>query len=207
MPRFSTWTAPPTYHKNLLNPWPLVRGKDKDGKYCWQRDKVIEWLRARGDELDKTLTTDDDCRPAPAGKNMVQLFEIVNANLPEPRYEVYEIAEKYGHHVIFTPPYSPLSNPIEKTWAMIENRIRKQEDRPNNMNELDDALLASFLKVTEKSLIGAYKETRDWEDLMYALDDHFVDNGTGHDADDLVDDEDHGFGMNVRESNVESNDE
>ena len=76
-----------------------------------------------------------------------------------------------------------------------------------NMSELDDALLASFLKVTEKSLIGAYKETREWEDLMYALDDHFVDDGTGHDADDLVDDEDHGFGMNVRESNVESNDE
>ena len=42
---------------------------------------------------------------------------------------------------------------------------------------------------------------------MYALDDHFVDDGTGHDADDLVDDEDHGFGMNVRESKVESNDE
>ena len=42
---------------------------------------------------------------------------------------------------------------------------------------------------------------------MYALDDHFVDDGTGHDADDLVDDEDPGFGMNVCESDVESDDE
>ena len=193
-----------SYHKNLLNPWPVMGGKNKEGKYCWQRDKVIAWLRQRGTELSKDLIADDDCRPAPAGKNMIELFEIVNANRPEPRYEVYEIAEADGHKIIFTPPYSPLSNPIEKIWAIIKNRIRKGEKRPNNMNELDEMLVASMRKVTQKSWMGAYKATRAWEDKMYATDDNFVDESPGED---LVDDEDPGFGLNVCESDVEESDD
>ena len=61
------------------------------------------------------------------------MFEIVKANMPMPHYEVYDIANKYGHKVFFTPPYSPLSNPIEKIWAVIKNRIAGSEERPANL--------------------------------------------------------------------------
>jgi hypothetical protein len=128
-----------SYHKNLMNPWPVAGGKDANGKPCWQRANVIDWLKKRGEELGKVLITDAQCEPAGRGKTgltMVQLFPIVKANLPTPHYEVYDIAAKYGHRILFTPPYSPLSNPIEKIWAVIKNKVACGEERPNNLTEL-----------------------------------------------------------------------
>ena len=72
------------------------------------------------------------------------------------------------------------------------------------MNELDEMLVASMRKVTQKSWMGAYKVTRAWEDKMYATDDNFVDESPGEDP---VDDEDPGFGLNVCESDVEESDD
>ncbi len=36
--------------------------------------------------------------------------------------QLTEIAEKYGHYVLFLPPYSPDFNPIEKDFANIKKR-------------------------------------------------------------------------------------
>jgi transposase len=35
------------------------------------------------------------------------------------------IAEKYGHRIIFLPPYSPEMNPVEKFWAWLRGRMKK----------------------------------------------------------------------------------
>jgi hypothetical protein len=149
-----------SYHKNLMNPWPVAGGKDANGKPCWQRANVIDWLKKRGEELGKVLITDAQCEPAGRGKTgltMVQLFPIVKANLPTPHYEVYDIAAKYGHRILFTPPYSPLSNPIEKIWAVIKNKVACGEERPNNLTELATLLEGAVEQITRKTWVGCYK--------------------------------------------------
>jgi hypothetical protein len=108
-----------SYHKNRTNQHPVKGGKDKDGNLCWQRDKVIDWLKMRGQELEppKTLITEEQAGPSgknQPGLNLIQLFDLVHANTPEPHFEVYDIANEHGHLVYFTPAYCPLSNPIEK---------------------------------------------------------------------------------------------
>ena len=45
-----------------------------------------------------------------------------------------EIAERYGHHILFLPPYSPDFNPIEQDWAAIKNR--RQAAPPNTPLQL-----------------------------------------------------------------------
>ena len=35
------------------------------------------------------------------------------------------LAEKYGHRVIFLPPYSPELNDIEYFWSWLKSRLRK----------------------------------------------------------------------------------
>lgn len=35
------------------------------------------------------------------------------------------VARKYGHSIVFLPPYSPELNPIENFWAWLKNRLRK----------------------------------------------------------------------------------
>jgi len=34
------------------------------------------------------------------------------------------LAQKYGHRLIFLPPYSPELNPIERFWAWLKNQLR-----------------------------------------------------------------------------------
>ena len=35
------------------------------------------------------------------------------------------LAEKYGHKIIFLPPYSPELNPVENFWAWLRGKLRK----------------------------------------------------------------------------------
>jgi hypothetical protein len=103
------------------------------------------------------------------------------ANMPKPHYEVYDIAGKYGHIIIFTPPYSPLSNPIEKIWAVIKNRIATSEERASNLSELAALLEGAVEKITRKTWLGCYKKTREWEDKMSSRDHDFVAGGSTED--------------------------
>ncbi len=51
------------------------------------------------------------------------------------------VAQKYGHRLIFLPPYSPELNPIENFWAWLKRNLRKILPF---YDSFDDALHASF---------------------------------------------------------------
>ena len=44
-------------------------------------------------------------------------------NQDRPKYNIETLAEKYGHKIIFLPPYYPEFNPIELCWARVKNFI------------------------------------------------------------------------------------
>ena len=135
-------------------------------------DQPSQLIAKKGFSAPELLPTFADFRPAAAtaghgkpGLTLIKLFEIVKANMPKPHYEVYDIAEKYGHIIIFTPPYSPLSNPIEKIWAVTKNRIATSEERASNLSELAALLEGAVESITQKTWLGCYKKTREWEDM------------------------------------------
>ena len=35
------------------------------------------------------------------------------------------LAEKYGHRIVFLPPYSPELNPVEKFWGWLKGKLKK----------------------------------------------------------------------------------
>lgn len=51
------------------------------------------------------------------------------------------LAQKYGHRLIFLPPYSPELNPIEHFWAWIKKRLRKTLPL---FDSFDDAMSECF---------------------------------------------------------------
>jgi len=51
------------------------------------------------------------------------------------------IAEKYGHAIIFLPPYSPQLNPIENFWAWLKGKLKKIL---HNHDDFDEALSCCF---------------------------------------------------------------
>lgn len=65
---------------------------------------------------------------------------------------VIEAIETMGAKVIFTPPYSPEFNPIEKTWAKMKDFIRRL---PTLTREaFDRAVSAAMDAITEKDRWG-----------------------------------------------------
>ena len=44
-----------------------------------------------------------------------------------------EIVEKYGHRLLFLPPYSPDLNPIEKFWASLKAKIKRIVDNYSSL--------------------------------------------------------------------------
>ena len=54
------------------------------------------------------------------------------------------IAEKFGHHILFLPPYSPDLNPIEHDWAIIKKQ--RQAAPPNTPL---DFIIASYGNYSE----------------------------------------------------------
>jgi len=51
------------------------------------------------------------------------------------------LAEKYGHKIIFLPPYSPELNEIEKFWGWLKAKLKKVV---HMFNEFNDALRYCF---------------------------------------------------------------
>jgi putative transposase len=55
--------------------------------------------------------------------------------------KLFSIAEKYGHKIIFLPPYSPELNPIESFWAWLKSKLKKIL---HNYDVFDEALCYCF---------------------------------------------------------------
>ena len=54
------------------------------------------------------------------------VFVIDNASFHK-EADVKSILERYGHDLVFLPPYSPELNPIEHKWAQAKNLRRKHQ--------------------------------------------------------------------------------
>ena len=105
-------------------------------------------------------------KPGGTGLNLTQLYAIAKANFLEPYYEVYKIAQKFGHTVRFTPPYCHRSAPIEIIWANIKNPIGRDQGVqtiPGLMRKIQE----KKDKLQESTMLGAYADTRQWEDETY----------------------------------------
>ncbi len=66
--------------------------------------------------------------------------------------KVIELIESCGAHVRFLPPYSPDSNPIEKIWGKIKNRLGSLAAR--SQQELSEAITQAFEEVSPDDVIG-----------------------------------------------------
>ena len=53
------------------------------------------------------------------------------------------LAQKYGHRLIFLPPYSPELNPIENFWACLKRELKRVL---TFFNSFDDALRYLFIR-------------------------------------------------------------
>jgi transposase len=72
--------------------------------------------------------------------------EILKKLAPEPTFAIDEIAQRFGHEAIRTPPYHPELQPIETCWGVVKNHVARTCDF--TMSNLIEELDRGFNKVT-----------------------------------------------------------
>ena len=103
------------------------------------------------------ISFDEDARK-PALVKIVAAYRKAKAH-----YACVDIARKYGLSVLFTPPYHPELQPIEKIWAVIKNRIAGEPAR--KMAALGEVIGRYAEEVNESAWLGAWKKCRGFEDF------------------------------------------
>lgn len=84
-------------------------------------------MSSRKRELQKFVaclpcTTDDEYLKM----TKAELYDVVKENRRPIRLRTVELARKYGHDLLFTPPYRPELQPIEVVWGAMKNRARSE---------------------------------------------------------------------------------
>ncbi len=130
-----------SYHNNLsAHSAPTAQSK---------KEKIRSWLEQNN------IPISDDCLK-------VEMVEVLNKIAPSPTYMLDDIAAKYGHEILRTPPYHPELQPIEICWGVVKNNIARNCDftMANLVVQLEDA----FSRVTAKTCAGLIKKIRKVED-------------------------------------------
>jgi hypothetical protein len=73
------------------------------------------------------------------------------------QFVTHKVAQKYEHTVMFTPPYHPEFQPIEKVWAIVKQPVAFDPDLEETCTKLQRKLLTALKEVTNSQLISVWK--------------------------------------------------
>lgn len=106
----------------------------------------------------------------PWSKDMLksELFELCSHLATKPEFLIDNIARKYGHSILRTPPYHPELQPIETCWAIVKNHVAQHNDC--TMKKVKILLEEGFGKVTEKTCQKLIKKINMIEDTFWLED-------------------------------------
>ena len=100
-----------------------------------------------------------------------QLWNLIKLHQPPPKYETIDIATKYGHTVIWTPPYHPELQEIEVIWAVGKNWCKMHPAQ--SFAELKVNAKKAFTEhVEKKTWVGVHSKVVEWEDHYIAEQEH-----------------------------------
>ena len=82
------------------------------------------------------------------------LLDLVKKLEVKPAYACYEIANRYGHRIVITPPYHCELQPIEKVWSMAKTPLAYNPDLNETAMKLKAKLEEILKSLPEKSLLS-----------------------------------------------------
>lgn len=91
------------------------------------------------------------------------LLKLVREKYQAPPPQSFAVASKYGHRILFTPPYWPQLQPIENVWGIVKRYVADHRHAGDYTVEATVPLLdAGFASVTpeiwEKTIVHAIEE-------------------------------------------------
>lgn len=120
---------------------------------------------AKKEHLESFLKANQISYPTKAKKDALK--ELVKEHYKGPRPKSVTIAEKYGHVVLFTPPYWPDFQPIEKAWAIAKGFVaRNRQEKSYNVHATKKLILEGFDQVTPEIWAKLTRNTHEFEESM-----------------------------------------
>jgi len=119
------------------------------------KERILAWL------MENRIPCEKDCLKA-------ELITVLKKIAPSPIYEADEIAKKYGHEIIRTPPYHPELQPIEECWGVVKNHIARNCDF--TLSNLKLQLEEGFTKVTPSICAKIIEKIKAKEDQFWKED-------------------------------------
>ena len=102
--------------------------------------------------------------PAPNARNcvtkamMLEKLKAIRSEYP-PIYARHNIANKYGHRIMKTPPYHCELQPIEGVWGIAKQQVAYSPDLENSEVQLAHRLYTLFSEIKQNSLLSLWKQT------------------------------------------------
>ena len=90
------------YHSRMLESVPTMSSR---------KQQMHDWLTAKGIEYPESEYSVSALKR--------ELFQLIHASNPKPKFVVDEMAKAVGHEVVWLPPYHCKLNPIELAWSQV----------------------------------------------------------------------------------------
>ena len=113
--------------------------------------------------FDTTACTKDDL--VNALKLWLEVHPGWNKTAPE------QLLSDAGHRIIYTPPYCPELQPIEKLWALVKGRVAAQATVDRTMFQTREQCEDAFEAVTPLQCNSLVRHVHDWIDEFIRSDD------------------------------------
>ena len=112
-----------SYHKRRVENIPSSSAK---------KNEIADWLTAHD------IVFSDELRKP-------ELLELVKINKETVPFSCVEIAKRYDHQILYTPPYHCELQPIEGIWTVVKREIASSGSHPNLLS-VRNKLLGAFKK-------------------------------------------------------------
>ena len=99
--------------------------------------------------------------PFPDQANKAELYELVKQNKNNVPFACVEVAKKYGHNLLYTPPYHCELQPIEGIWAVVKDQVARTAPHPDLLSIRNKLLYAFKEKVSSKTILGLWRRALD----------------------------------------------
>jgi hypothetical protein len=138
------------YHHARPAGWRNPNRMNKMEIASWMVDQGLKDLKVMRDGAERTFGLASLFAPR-SGQYAPTLLEMKEAmkkhlkDYPEKnRTRLQEVFVKHGYELIFTPPYTPQTQPIELVWAHVKNYVARQTDAHSNVASLQGLVRQGF---------------------------------------------------------------
>lgn len=95
-----------------------------------------------------------------------ELLKKVALHYKGPGWQSVQMAQRYGHRIIFTPPYWPQFQPIETAWAIVKGYVaRHRKAGEYTVDKTLELLEAGFNEVTPEVWQKLVLKTKNFEEM------------------------------------------